>query len=113
MSSAAAEPKAPRINGQQTHALYAGVGAAVVTYAVSMDSYVAGQSAAIGAVSSYVINSVVPGTMSILPHDMAAGLLTGLGVYYLSGDLTVALGAFIGTNNAPNVAAFMKAPQAF
>lgn len=113
MSSPAGQPKAPLINGNMAHALYAGGGAGAVTYAVSMETGVSLQAAAIGAVSSYFVNAVIPGTMTILPHDTAAALLTGGIVYYLSGNLTHAMGAFIGTNNTPTIAAFMKMPSQF
>lgn len=113
MNSSAAQPKAPLINGQMAHSLYAGGGAGVITYGLTMDATVSLQAGAMGAASSYLINAVIPSTMSVLPHDTAAALLTGVGVYYLTGNMTVALGSFIGTNNTPNIAAFMKMPSQF
>jgi hypothetical protein len=106
-------PKAATINEPQMHAIYAGLGSAAGAFPFTQDPMQLGQAAVIGGVSSYLMNTTFASSMTILPHDVAAALVTGVANFYLTGNVPLALATFIGTNNAPLIAAFMKFPQHF
>lgn len=117
MSDKAKDAKSPKfvqLNGTAVaHSVYAGAGSTLAGAAFSRDPMFLGIMFAGGAASSFLMNSTFADSMMVLPHDLAAGVLSALGAYYYTGNTTIALATLIGVNNAPLVAAFLKFPKEF
>ena len=114
--TAEATGKSAMINGEMTHALYAGVGAAGISYALGNERNYQNLAiiAGVAAVANYVMNTQLKDSMKLLPHDMAAAAVSAAGTYfYFNNDTQLALSVMVGANNLPNVAAFLKLPQSF